>query len=90
MKITITDNFNELDIVMMIENPWAECYLSITHSPSDTSLIDSLFKNVLILSANLRDTLGLGPSIDFLEKHEIPKTHPIWDLNHSDMWIKNG
>lgn len=82
----ISDSVNGLDVSIMIEDPWKKCYLTIEHPRSKTIIIDKLFENVLLLSAFLRDTLGLGPAIELLKKHNIPKSNPIWDLNHSDLW----
>lgn len=90
MKIIITDNYKDYDISIMIDNPWSECYLAINHIPTDTTLINDTFKNVLFLSANLRDNIGLGYAMDILEKHNISKKHPIWDLNHSGLWDNTG
>jgi hypothetical protein len=82
----ITDSVNGLDVSIMVEDPWKKCYLTIEHTRSKTVITDHVYDNALILSASLRDTLGLGPAIDFLTRNRVPKTHPLWDLNHSDLW----
>ena len=47
---------------------------------------DADYPNALMLSANLRDEIGIGPAMDILERNGVPRTHPLWDLNHSGQW----
>lgn len=48
--------------------------------------VDEVFKNTRVASATLRDTLGLGPAADLLDKHAVPRSDALFDLNHSDLW----
>lgn len=84
--MVITDTINDMDVVIMCDDPWQECLMQIVYIPNQVDIVNKSFKNAKILSATLRDTVGLGPAKDLLTKHNIDRSHPIWDLNHSDLW----
>lgn len=84
--IQITDVVNNMDVSILCDDPNSDCILTIVYSPNNVTIVDKSFKNARILSATLRDTLGLGPAKDLLAKHGVPRTNPLWDLNHSDLW----
>ena len=50
------------------------------------TLINDTFQNARMLSAELVADLGLRSAIDLLEASNVPRTHPLWDLNHSNLW----
>lgn len=64
-----------------------DCCMDIRlRAPIETTILEQEYPNAQMLSADLRDNLGLGPAMDLLEKNGIPRTHPLWDLNHSGLW----
>lgn len=56
--------------------------------PILTTILEQSYKNARMLSADLVCEIGLGPAVALLEENSIPRTHPIWDLNHSDLWVR--
>lgn len=66
----------------------SETYLRVDHVPSKITTIDMIFKSARAASANLRDGIGMTYAIEFLEQADVPRTHPLWDLNHSDLWVR--
>lgn len=87
--MVITGTIENFDIAIMCDDPWQECYLKIDLTKPEMNMIDRVFPNALVLSANLRDTISLGLAIDFLEQNNVPRTHPLWDLNHSNLWQRS-
>jgi len=75
--IQITDTVNNMDITILCDNPNSDCILTIEYVPNKIVLIDKSFPNARILSANLRDTLGLGPAKELLQKHNVPQSNPL-------------
>lgn len=51
-----------------------------------TVLIDDIFPNSKVASAHLVSIIGHKDAVDLLDSYDIPKTHPLWDLNHSGLW----
>lgn len=82
----ITDTVDNYDVAIMCEDPWDECYLKVELPKFDVVRIDKVFPNARVLSAHLASELGTGPAMDLLKKHNVPQTHPLWDLNHSGFW----
>lgn len=66
----------------------SETYLRVDHVPSKITTIDMTFKTARTASASLRDGIGLAYAIEFLEQSGVQRTHPLWDLNHSDLWVR--
>jgi hypothetical protein len=89
LRLLITDKIDNFEIGIMCSDPWKECYLKVELIEPSTLITEGTYSNVVMLSANLRDTISLSLAIDLLTKHNIPRTHPIWSLNHSDLWQRN-
>jgi len=43
------------------------------------------YSNLLSLSADLEAQIGLSSAIQMLTYYDVPKTSPLWDLNHSGL-----
>ena len=84
---TIQGSVDNYEVIILMDDPWKPCHLYVKLlSPVEMVLEDDEYPNALMLSANLTARLMLGNAIDFLEANNIPRTNPIWDLNHSDLW----
>lgn len=57
--------------------------VSITHEAIG-NILDQEYPNAVSASADIRDTLGLGPAIDLLTAMGIDTNSALWDLNHSN------
>ncbi len=61
--------------------------IALTMPPNTVIVqVNEIFPNTRAASATLRDTIGLGPAVDLLDKHGMPRTDPMFDLNHSGLW----
>lgn len=89
--IMISSAINEYQVDILCEGVNQPVMLRIAlGEPWNIVKVDNVFANARIASATLRDTLALGPAVELLERHGVPRTHPIWDLNHSDLWERPG
>lgn len=72
--------------------PWSLCYLYVSIKlPNSENIVkvNDEFVNERAMSAVLTAELGFINAVNLLEKHNIPRTRPLWDLNHSDLWEPN-
>ena len=51
------------------------------------SVDDEIFSNAWILSASFASRIKTGLAMTILEKYSVTKNHPVWDLNHSGLWV---
>lgn len=82
--LLIDDIIDGKRIEIIIDDPWKKCWMRITNIKFDI-VEESDYPNVIKLSANLVG-IGYTNAVELLEKNNIPRKHPIWDLNHSDLW----
>lgn len=90
------DGFNIVDrpanaykqVIIYINDADDDYRMDILFKPTEITIpiLSETYPNALMLSADLRDNIGLGPAITLLESNGIPRTNPLWDLNHSDLW----
>jgi hypothetical protein len=71
------------NISILVEGENRPCMLSIRHALSQSSIVEDVFPNAKVLSATLRDTIGLQDAITFLVLARISPNSDLWDLNHS-------
>ena len=72
------------EVKVLFEGDDRPCMLSIRFVPGDVIMSEGEFRNARMLSAQLRDTLGLGPAIEVLGHWCISPNSDLWDLNHSN------
>lgn len=82
--LNIDSDILEYHVSILSDNDFGEVYLVVSYD--NIIIIDDVFHNPLKASATLRDAIGFGPAKDLLVSSNVPRSHPIWDLNHSDLW----
>lgn len=75
----IVDNY-KVEILYKSDNK--PCHLLVKYISPDVTTIDDVFPNALMLSANLRDAVGLANARILLSDWKIPISSTLWDLNH--------
>lgn len=87
LMITDTDGRHAVGILRESGSEQVLLTIALTLNPGTVIVqVDAVFPNTRAASATLRDTLGLGPAVDLLDKHGVPRTDPMFDLNHSGLW----
>lgn len=89
MDIEILDEVGDRTVGILRSSGSPEVFLTVVlNLPDGTRVVqvDDVFKNTRVASATLRDSLGLGPAADLLDKHAVPRSDALFDLNHSDFW----
>lgn len=75
-----------------IDGKWVEidtekCHLIVCLPEFDLIKYDDTFANLYVLSEHFRDEVFLGPAMDFLEKHNVPKDSMLWSLGAKGGWV---
>lgn len=86
MLIDDTIEVGGTDYAIIIASSGSDHLLHISLPAYNITKVDDTFTNLRTLSAVLVCEIGLGPCIQLLEKHNVPRVNPIWDLNHSGLW----
>lgn len=86
--IMIDEQIDHLAVTILCDDPNKETYVKIEMvlPALRVTVLDKTFPNAIMASANLQSYLMTSRAVDLLTKHGIPRTHPIWDLNHSPFW----
>lgn len=85
--IAIQTRTDTHEIEILTDEDGDRTYLRVEmFSPFRTLRCDEEFPNARMASAVLRDEVGLGPAKEMLDMGGLPRTHALWDLNHSDLW----
>ena len=82
--LIIDEIINNTHIEIMVDDPFKECWMKISYNKFNVSK-EYTYKNCLMLSCDFVN-IGYQTAIDILNKNNVPQSHPIWDLNHSDLW----
>lgn len=88
--LMISDVVDNYQVDILCADPFGPTMLRIEMiTPCPLLLVDKVYDNAQMASASLVSRLMYGQAIDLLTKHDVPKTHAIWDLNHSRMWDRS-
>lgn len=87
---TYSGTVDGYEIIILVDDPWKSCHLYVRIINMDMVVEDDDYPNVLMLSANLTARVMFGNAVDFLTMNKVPRTDPLWDLNHSDMWQRTA
>ena len=83
----VINEVNNLHVIIYVNDKERDYDLYIDQKLSeDLVMLEETYYNSRMLSADLRDNIGLGPAADLLKRNNVPRTHPLWDLNHSNLW----
>ena len=82
----INNQGTKIQVVLVADDDSKTYQLSVTYVDLNIDVVDSSYPNARVLSADLAAELGLGPAAALLERNGVPRTNPLWDLNHSDLW----
>ena len=82
-SIFIDDIVDGKHVILLYEGEDRPVHLFVNLVSYGIVRLDDLFGNPSKARAFLVSELGYGPSCDLLEKHDVPLTSRLWDLNHS-------
>jgi hypothetical protein len=68
---------------ILYEGDSVPCMVRVQHRVSGGIMLDDVFSNALIASANLRDAVGFSVACEVLDELCISPNSALWDLNHS-------
>lgn len=87
--LTLIGDIGTYHVEILCEDPDRPTMMKIDLvTPFEMNLVDDVFANARVASATLASRLLMRNAIAFLEQNDVPRTHPLWDLNHSDLWIR--
>lgn len=89
--IMISDTVENYHVEIYAESPFGEMILKVDLlEPCEMNLMDDVYPSVMNGSSALSCRIGLSNAVALLERHDVPRTHPLWFLNHSDLWDRYG